>query len=238
MRGPHPARPVEVSKVPGRVGALGRPDEEATRVVIVRHGDSACSVAGVIGGTRGCSGLSPLGMEQAERLRDRLVATGELWGAGALYSSDLPRAFETAGIVAPGIGCGNLECVRDPGLRELEPGEADGLTWEEYERRYPAPDFDEHPGRPVAPGGESWSDFVERASGALRSLAGRHPGELVVAVCHAGVVEAAMLRFLPVSAERHRLKLPTANTSLTEWQLGSSGWRLVRYNDAAHLVGP
>jgi hypothetical protein len=31
--------------------------------------------------------------------------------------------------------------------------------------------------------------------------------------------------------------LRTAHTSLTEWEIGPGGWLLLRYNDAAHLVG-
>ena len=42
-----------------------------TRLVYVRHGESNTTVARVIGGPRTCSGLSPLGVQQAERLRDR-----------------------------------------------------------------------------------------------------------------------------------------------------------------------
>ena len=62
-----------------------------------------------------------------------------------------------------------------------------------------------------------------------------HRGELVVVVCHAGVIESSLLAFLPVAPGRGRLRLPTEHTSLTEWELGDDGWRLVRYNDAAHL---
>ncbi len=56
-----------------------------------------------------------------------------------------------------------------------------------------------------------------------------------VLVCHAGVIESTMLAFLPVAAGRGRLGLATEHTSLTEWEQGEEGWRLLRYNDAAHL---
>ena len=32
------------------------------------------------------------------------------------------------------------------------------------------PDWDRDPTVPIAPGGESWSEFVERASGAVRAI--------------------------------------------------------------------
>jgi hypothetical protein len=44
-----------------------------------------------------------------------------------------------------------------------------------------------------------------------------------------------MLSFLPFPPSTRRLGLPTEHTSLTEWERVGERWRLVRYNDAAHL---
>jgi probable phosphoglycerate mutase len=164
----------------------------------------------------------------------RLIETGELADAGALYASVLARALETGGIIARSIGDGSAP-VGDCDLCELHPGEADGLTWDEFRLRYGEPDFDVDPDTEVAPGGESWSSFVARASDAVTRVAEAHRGQLVVIVCHAGVIESTLLAFLPVAAGRGRLGLPTEHTSLTEWERGDGVWRLVRYNDAAHL---
>jgi broad specificity phosphatase PhoE len=71
----------------------------------------------------------------------------------------------------------------------------------------------------------------------LDRLAGRHRGGLVVVFCHGGVVEASLQSLMPVHPQRGRLKLRTAHTSLTEWEHSGEGWRLLRYNDAAHLAG-
>lgn len=207
---------------------------DATRVVLIRHGEATCNVSGVVGGHLGCTGLSSTGRRQAEALRARLVQTGELAGATAMYVSVLARAVETGRIVSPGVGEGTAP-VGDCDLCELHPGEADGLTWDEFRVRYGDPDFDADPDTVVAPGGESWSSFVARASGAVTRVADAHGGELVVIVCHAGVIESTLLAFLPVMPGRGRLRLPTEHTSLTEWERADGGWRLVRYNDAAHL---
>ena len=208
---------------------------DATRIVLIRHGESKCSNAGIVGGLLGCTGLSQQGVFQAQRLRDRLVSHGELADASVLYASTLPRALETAEIVSPGVGGGHLGIVRESSLCELEPGEADGLTWVEFTERYGDPDWDSDQDRPVAPGGESWRGFVDRASGAVQLLADHHPGETVVVACHAGIVEATMLRFLPV-ADRPRLGLRTENTSMTQWEIAGGRWRLISYNDCSHLA--
>jgi broad specificity phosphatase PhoE len=224
-------------RAPAGMRTISGPPGDRTRVVLIRHGEAACNVGGVVGGHKGCTGLSPLGRTQAGALRTRLVETGELAGAGSLYASVLARALETAAVAAPGIGTGAAP-IAHCDLCELHPGEADGLTWDEFRRRYGEPDFDVNPDSVVAPGGESWRSFVARASGAVARLAQAHRGELVVVVCHAGVIESTLLAFLPVAPTRTRLGLPTEHTSLTEWELGDRGWRLVRYNDAAHLAAP
>ena len=129
--------------------------------------------------------------------------------------------------------------MADCDLCELHPGEADGLTWDEFRVRYGEPDFDVDPDSVVAPGGESWTGFVTRVSGAVTRVAdahrGRAGGDGVPRRCHR--VDAAGLLAGGAGAAT-RLRLPTEHTSLTEWEGGDDGWRLVRYNDAAHLAGP
>src|ERR1700681_3174951 len=186
-------------EAPAGVRTVPMGSQGSTRVVLIRHGEASCNVNGVVGGRAGCTGLSSLGRRQAQALRTRLVETGELVGASALYTSVLPRALETADIGAPGIGTG-VGTVADCDLCELQPGEADGLTWDEFRVRYGEPDFDTDPDSTVAPGGESWTGFVARASGAVARVAGAHRGQLVVVVCHAGVIESTLLAFLPVAA--------------------------------------
>jgi probable phosphoglycerate mutase len=212
---------------PGQTGA--------TRIVLVRHGEAVCNINGVVGGFRGCTGLTATGVEQVAALRDRLARTGELTGVDALYASVLPRAVETAEIVAPALDRWRdgppLRVVTDCDLCELHPGEADGLTWGEYSARFPEPDWDDDPTQLLAPGGESWLGFVERASAAVTRLADAHPGEQVVAACHAGVIESTVLRFLPVDQQVVRLGLQTEHASLTVWERGAGQWFLRRYND-------
>src|SRR4051812_23112762 len=78
--------------------------ESATRIVLIRHGESQCTVDGVVGGDRGCTGLSDEGRRQCGQLRERLLRTGELAGTDVVLTSVLPRAIETAELIAPGLG--------------------------------------------------------------------------------------------------------------------------------------
>ncbi len=234
------------STVPAGVRTVPPPAPSATRLVLIRHGEAVCNVSGVCGGPVGCQGLTDLGRRQVEALRDRLLARRELAGAGALYASVLPRAIETAELLAPALGpedgAGRLgpppPLVTECGLCELHPGEADGLSWIEFSQRFGAVDWDEEPDQPIAPGGESWTGFVHRVADSLDRLVARHPGQLVVVACHAGVIEASLLAKVPVAGGRAgaRLQLRTRHASMTGWEVLNGRWHLLGYNDAAHAV--
>jgi probable phosphoglycerate mutase len=199
-----------------------------------------CNVSGVCGGRAGCTGLTERGVEQVIRLRDRLAVTGELAATDVLYASVLPRARQTAEILAPALVAGDgpgLSVISECGLCELHPGEADGLSWAEFADRFSPLDWDKDPDQAIAPGGESWTGFVNRAADMLTAIADRHRGQLVVVACHAGVIEASLLALLPVVGGRQgaRLQLRTQHASLTSWEVDDGRWRLLGYNDAAHL---
>ena len=86
-------------------------------------------MAGVIGGIVGCTGLSSAGESPGPGTGGTVGgAQGELADASYLYASVLPRAIQTAGIIAPAMGDG-LDIVTECGLCEVHPGDADGLTW-------------------------------------------------------------------------------------------------------------
>jgi len=214
----------------------------STRIVLIRHGQAECNINRVVGGVKGCTGLSPLGRRQVADLADRLYESGELRSATTLYSSVLPRAVETAERLRPVVGSGPSALgpvVQECELCELHPGESDGMSWDEVVDKLGVPDWDRDPSVPIAPGGESWSSFIIRASDAVRALARRHPGELVVAAVHAGVIEATMISFLGVPPETYRRGwVHIAHASITEWAWvpDEDRWILFRFNDSCGIA--
>jgi probable phosphoglycerate mutase len=208
-------------------------DPAPTVLVLIRHGESNVTVRRVIGGHRTCDGLSDLGRQQAERLRDRLAGTGELTPA-VLISSNYERAIETAQMIAPGLGDPTIEI--DAGFGEHDPGPAiDGMSFAAYVEQYGQPDGSGDPHVDIFPGGETLARFHLRVGETLARTLVAHAGRTIVVSCHGGVVDAAF-RLLLRTAPTGAFELQTRNTSITEFRLAPSGvWRLVRYNDAAHL---
>jgi probable phosphoglycerate mutase len=203
-----------------------------TRLVLVRHGESVATVERFIGGFRSCRGLSELGRRQSVALRDRLIRTGEL-SADVLVTSTMPRARETAELMAPAFG--EIPFIEEPGLAEHDPGpDCDGLSFDDFVARHGHVDWATEPYLHGFPGGETVAAFHLRAATALANLIADHDEQTVVAVCHGGVIDAGLraLLNLPIVGG---FVLETRNTSLTELSRHGPLWRLVRYNDAAHL---
>lgn len=206
------------------------------RLILIRHGDSHHSRRGVIGGPIGCTGLTERGTQQARALGTRLRAAGDLGDGVALLSSPWPRARETADLLASSLTGTAVEA--HPGLRELDPGEADGLSWADYRARYGAFDLQASPDRPFSPGGESWSACAARVETTLEEIAARFAGRTVLAVTHAGFIVNAFLSLfgVPIHGAGRRAWLEPVHTALTEWRVAGTSWHLVRYNDAAHIT--
>ncbi len=207
-----------------------------TNLYLIRHGEANVNVQPIIGGMQGDTGLTERGISQAECLRDRLAATQEI-EADILISSSLPRAVQTAEIIAPAL---NLPIALDDEVQEMCVGEADGMYIKDMWEQFGAADFKENPFRPIAPGAENWGQFMLRVGTALYRITHEHQGKTVVIVCHGGFIDGSFVYFLGMGT----LALPTVgfytlNTSLTHWQQRSLTeppiWRLMAYNDVGHL---
>jgi 2,3-bisphosphoglycerate-dependent phosphoglycerate mutase len=208
-------------------------DNLMTDLYLIRHGEALGAILDIIGDTA----LSPLGILQAERLRDRLAATGEI-AADVLISSTFKRARQTAEIIAPVL---ELPIKFDDEVQELRDGVAEGMHEEEYRAKYGEVNFRETPFRQVAPAGENWGQFVLRVSTALDRIVRENDGKSIVIVCHGGVVGVSFLYFFGMGSFQYpQVGFDTDNTSITHWARRSfngrpARWRLQCYNDNMHL---
>ncbi len=208
-----------------------------TRLVLVRHGESAATVKRIVGGPRSCTGVSELGRRQSEALRDRLARTGEI-KADVLVSSALPRASETAMILAPALG--DLDVVEIEDLREHDPGpEIDGMAWADVTVGKDPHQWENEPYLSGFPGGETIAEFHLRAAAALHRVLAEHVGSTLVVVTHGGVIDVALrsLLRLPMVGGFYLWTLNASITELTSRDERDARWVLRRYNDDAHLDG-
>lgn len=202
---------------------------EATRIIAVRHGETAWNVDTRIQGQLDI-GLNENGIWQAQRAA--LALAGD--AVSAIYSSDLQRARHTADAIARGVG---LPVVPEPGLRERCFGAFEGRTFKEIEQDWP-----EHalhwrrrvPEWTPPEGGESLLALRERVQSTIDRLAARHSGELIVLVAHGGVLDALyrLATGQPVDSPRTWQLLNGAINRLL-WSAGRLS--VVGWSDSQHL---
>jgi broad specificity phosphatase PhoE len=206
------------------------------RLILIRHAERAPQPFPVIGEWNHTGpDLTENGRAQARRLAERLRASGEAADCTVFLSSPMPRACQTAEIVAEGLPVKTF--VQDRQLCEMNAGEADGMPAAEYEARYGPFNPVYPPDRPIAAGGESWNMFTARVRGVHERLAEQYPGQTVVAVTHAHFLVVALITLLGVHSAGRGAWLDPAYTGITEWewQAERKMWLLHRYNDIAHL---
>jgi len=202
---------------------------QATRLIAIRHGETAWNVEGRIQGSTDIP-LNAIGQWQARQTGQALAHET----IAAIYSSDLARAFATARAIADSTGA---PLHPEPRLRERQFGDFEGKTFLQIEAEFPDqadrwrkrdPDF-------APPGGESLTMLHQRIARAVDALAAHHIGQQIALVAHGGVMD-----ILYRLAARANLQAPRT------WQLSNaainrllwnadSGLTLVGWADVRHL---
>ena len=203
---------------------------QATRIIAIRHGETAWNVDTRIQGQLDIS-LNETGQWQADRAAQALA--GE--PVHAIYASDLQRAWETAHAIAKAVGQ-----IPQPeiGLRERGFGIFQGRTFAEIEATWPeeAKRWRQRDPHWAPEGGESLAALTDRVTQTTAELAARHAGQQIVLVAHGGVMDA-----LYRAATGQTVQAPRT------WHLGNAainrllwtpqGLTLVGWSDTRHLDG-
>ena len=201
---------------------------QATRIIAVRHGETAWNVDARIQGHLDVP-LNGTGQWQARQLA-RALAHEPI---AAIYASDLQRAHATAQEVADATGA---PLVADPGLRERSFGELQGRTFVQIEADLPEqalrwrkrdPDF-------APEGGESLTALRERIAATTHRLAAQHMGGLVLLVAHGGVLDVLYRLATGQALQAPRTWLLT-NAAINRLLWTPQGLSLVGWADAQHL---
>jgi len=204
----------------------------ALELIIVRHGQSEGNRDRRFTG-HGPSPLTERGREEARATAARIASSP----VTALYSSDLPRAVQTAEPIAELTG---VSIVQDRALREKNFGDLTGMSFAELETKHPdvwrgllARDPSFQP-----PGGESHVQCRERMNGYLEQLYERHPNGRVVLVTHGVAINHLLYSLMstPIHAPP-AMVFQIDNCSIQRADRQTDGLvRIVCINDRSHLA--
>ena len=221
--------PVDRSPV-AKPATLNEHSMEATRICLVRHGETSWNAEKRIQGNIDV-GLDTAGQAQADAAAQWLSPQA----MDALYSSDLLRARQTAERIGSALDL--VPCLR-PEFRERRYGLFEGLTYEQSRTRYPdvyslfekrEPDF-------VIPyGGESLRQLHLRVSAGLQRLVDDHRGQAIVVVTHGGVLDIVNRLVRGTSLRQPRdFLIPNAGIN---WVVANDdGWHMEAWGVTDHLA--
>ena len=209
------------------------PPDDACEILLVRHGESEPLPEGqvfpLVGG-HADPALHSTGEDQAVRVADRLISTGER--IDAIYVTTLRRTHQTAAPLAERLG---VEPMVEPELREVFLGDWEGG---ELRRRVRAEDpivlrMRAEQRWDVIPGAEPTDEFESRVRCGIENIARVHPGRLVVAVVHGGVIGQVM----NIAAGVRGFAFNGAdNASISHIVVSPDGWVVRCFNDTSHLT--
>jgi broad specificity phosphatase PhoE len=198
-----------------------------TEVLVARHGETDWNREHRWQG-QGGPGLNDRGRAQAHALAARLAGLR----LDAIYTSDLPRATQTAEIVAAAAG---LEPIEDRGLREVDVGSWRGLTRGQVRKSDPDGYRRWMRGEAGWQGGETYDEMHARVVSAFDRLLGAHRRGRILLVTHGGGVRAIVAHTVGLPGH-DRLHIDGAhNCSLTTVTTVRGALRLAGFNDIGHL---
>jgi broad specificity phosphatase PhoE len=174
------------------------------------------------------SPLTEKGRGQAEDLAGKLAGCG----IEHLYSSPLSRARATAEVLAVRIGC-TLEILEL--LREIDVGDAEGLTIDEVENMYPHHVRDllqKSRGDASLPGGETRAHFHHRAGELWEFLSSRVRYRVFGCVSHGWMINALLKKAQGLPLASRNLVFP--NGAVQHLRSEGDRWEIVTLDCIAH----
>ena len=197
-----------------------------TTLFLVRNADTDFSRDGRVAGRRDI-GLSAAGRAQAEHLRDRFAATNS--EIIEILASPLPRAVETAEILAAPLGHG---VVRDPRLIDFDAGRWEGQKHHDINASAEYQRFLVNPVDESIPGGENIGEVRDRIVASVsQALADNELGANILIVSHAGPLRVLLAHYLGMNlVHYHRLRLSPASLSILRFESEAGVPRVLTIN--------
>src|SRR5258706_2264200 len=202
-----------------------------THLYLIRHADYLYDVVDGKYPKRDL-GLTPEGISQAERLRDRLARTGEI-KVDVFISSPERGAHETAEIVAPALG---QAIILDKEVEEWR-SEDGTLSDEAFMAIWEKLSDLERPYHRFVEGCETMLEFSLRVHIALNRILEEYQGKTILILSHGAFIQTSFAYFFGYSmAVPQRAAAEIKRTSITHWfkMENRNRWILERSNDCHH----
>jgi probable phosphomutase (TIGR03848 family) len=205
-----------------------------TLLVLVRHGITPTTGKELPEGGPGPS-LTEHGLVQADQAGHHIASWRKHWPPlHALYTSPMRRARETAGALAKVL---DLEVEEVPDLADCNVGDWAGQELKQLAKKPEWATVVQHPSGFSFPGGEPLAAMAARVVAAARGLAGKHPGQTVIAVSHADPIKAVLADALGMHLDMFQ-RIMVAPASVSVISYSQAGARVLEANWAPGPLVP
>jgi len=199
-----------------------------TRLILIRHGETDYSLERRYCGFADPS-LNSNGLSQVQKLADSLEGIT----VDKVYSSDLKRAYETAGIV---FRDQPIDQISD--FREINFGSFEGLRFKEAVEKYPKlyRDWIDHPESIKIPEGESLSELNQRVLSKLASILSENDDKTIALVAHGGSIGVIFCSLLNLGLEKiWDIRQDLSALNIIDYPKGQVPI-VIKRNDTTHLL--
>jgi alpha-ribazole phosphatase len=211
------------------VGVIREKGAHLARLLLVRHGETEANSSERFWGKTDVR-LGPVGLRQAEKLRDRLASEK----IDYVYASQMKRALVTAQTIAAPH---QVEVTSCPELREIDFGKIEGLKFNEVDTQFPEVTqlWLQRSPQLAYPGGESLVELDARITEFRTRLVKHTEKELVLIVAHSGVLRTLICQVLDLEMRnRWNIRLDLASLSIIDTYPETAILSLL--NDTSHLI--
>jgi phosphoserine phosphatase len=161
-----------------------------TKIYLVRHGETDWNQERRVLGWSSTP-LNEKGIAQAKALADLIP----FFKINKIYTSPLPRAFQTAQILASAL---NNSPIEERSFIEANIGSWEGRLWNELADDPVRRQYYTHPETARPPDGETSMEVQKRAAAGIRSICRRHPDESFLIVTHADLIRCIICHLLKI----------------------------------------
>jgi broad specificity phosphatase PhoE len=175
--------------------------------LLMRHGETAWNRAGRV------MGRNPIELDAEGRAQvERAVPLARELAIDLIVTSPLPRARQSAEIIAAGIGSAAIS--EDNQLAEVLYGRWEGMVFDDLIKDPEYLQYREHPLDNPTPGGETIAQVRARGVEAIGRAFGANPGKRILFVSHGDIIRTVVSHFMGLDlAQFRRLRIDNATFS-------------------------
>jgi broad specificity phosphatase PhoE len=179
--------------------------------LLMRHGETAWNREGRV------MGRNPIELDEDGRAQvTASIPFARLIAPELIITSPLPRARQSAEIIADGVG--GVPIAEDQQLSEVRYGRWEGMVYDDLVNDADYINYREHPLDAPTPGGETISQVQSRGVEAVRRAIGDNIGRRILFVSHGDIIRTILCHFMRLELAHFR-RIRVDNAAFSGFQL-------------------